>query len=96
MTTFEAYIERKMKDPRFRREYEGRKLNIQTREQIGKEALRYVRAKSFLDELAKAKDWIGSRDYFRLRRQALSGDVAGAGSELNKLENQRMKEAKKA
>ena len=49
--------------------------------QIQSEAMVYQRANTFLSELRKHKD-LPRKQFYELRRKALSGDVAGAYDQL--------------
>ena len=89
MTTFETYLEHKMRNPNFAREYNKEKRAPQTATQIKQEATRYLHAKSYLEELRKARKWIGDEKYAELREMALSGDLNGAISGLGILMNSR-------
>lgn len=87
MTTFETYLKRKMRDPRFKAEYERLKRSPQTSKEIIEEAERYSLALPFLTEIRNKwlKGQITPKDYKRLREQAISGDKKGAMQELGKI-----------
>lgn len=92
MTTFESYLEHKLRDPRFRREYERQRTQTQKPAQIQAEAARYRRALPILEELRRCRKWIGDAKFAELRKRAISGDVDGATRALGKLMNSRYAE----
>lgn len=92
MTTFETYLQHKLKNPRFRAEYERQKRMPQKPVAIQAEAARYRRALPILEELRRCRKWIGDAKFAELRQRAISGDVDGATRELGKLMNSKYAE----
>jgi len=52
---------------------------------VPNDALRYLRAHRFIEDMKKHIRILNSEEYKQMRRQALAGDVAGAEARLKKI-----------
>ena len=92
MTTFETYLQHKLRNPRFRAEYERQKRMPQKPVAIQAEAARYRKALPILEELRKCRKWIGDAKYSEIRKIALEGNTDEATRALGILMNSKYTE----
>lgn len=59
------------------------------RNEIGREAQRYLHAKVCLGEIKKHTQYLTTNQFKRLRKQAISGDITGAYNALHRIIQER-------
>ena len=57
---------------------------------VPEDAMKYLRARRFIEDMKKHIRILHSDEYKVMRRQALSGDVAGAEERLRKIVRERL------